>query len=48
MARLEDKHYRIVRRPRVTEKALKMVERTRAYPFEVHPTANKVEIRQAA
>jgi len=42
-----DRYYKIVRRPRVTEKGLKMVERTRAYPFEVHPTANKVEIRQA-
>jgi large subunit ribosomal protein L23 len=42
-----DRYYRIIRRPRVTEKGLKAVERARAYPFEVHPTANKVEIRQA-
>jgi len=41
------RHYRIVRKPRVTEKGLKMVENHRAYPFEVAPTANKVEIRQA-
>ncbi len=41
------RYYEIVRKPRVTEKGLKMVERTRAYSFEVAPTANKVEIRQA-
>ncbi len=39
--------YRIIRRPRVTEKGLKMVERYRAYPFEVAAEANKVEVRQA-
>ncbi|MHC4223942.1 MAG: 50S ribosomal protein L23 [Planctomycetota bacterium] len=42
-----DRYYRIVRRPRVTEKGLQMVERHRAYPFEVSREANKVEIRQA-
>ncbi|MHC4549182.1 MAG: 50S ribosomal protein L23 [Planctomycetota bacterium] len=42
-----DRYYRIIRKPRVTEKGLKMVERDRAYPFEVAPDANKVEIRQA-
>ncbi len=46
MADLES-YYRIVRKPRVTEKGLKMVERHRAYPFEVAPTANKIEIRRA-
>jgi len=40
-------HYRIVRKPRVTEKALRMVERHRAYPFDVAPDANKVQIRRA-
>jgi large subunit ribosomal protein L23 len=39
--------YRIVRRPRITEKGLKMVERHRAYPFEVAVHANKIEVRQA-
>lgn len=47
MPRKLDRYYRIVRRPRVTEKGLRMVERARSYPFEVHPTANKVEIRHA-
>ena len=46
MAELE-RYYRIVRKPRVTEKGLKMVERHRAYPFEVAPAANKIEIRTA-
>jgi len=41
------RYYRIVRKPRVTEKGLQLVERTRSYPFEVAPGANKVEIRQA-
>lgn len=47
MARQLDEHYRIIRRPRVTEKGLKAVERHRAYAFEVDPNANKVQIRQA-
>jgi len=42
-----ERYYRIIRRPRVTEKGLKMVERGRAYPFEVALDANKVEVRQA-
>jgi large subunit ribosomal protein L23 len=42
-----DRYYTIIRRPRVTEKALKTVERQRAYPFEVAEGANKVEVRQA-
>jgi large subunit ribosomal protein L23 len=37
----------ILRRPRVTEKGLRMVERHRAYPFEVDVRANKVQIRRA-
>ncbi len=47
MPRANEHHYRVVRRPRVTEKGLKMVERHRAYPFEVDGRANKVEIRAA-
>jgi len=47
MAKEMDRYYRILRKPRVTEKSLKMVERNRAYPFEVDTEANKVEIRQA-
>ena len=47
MADSLEQHYRIVRRPRVTEKGLKLVERHRAYPFEVTRTANKIEIRKA-
>jgi len=42
-----ERYYRIIRRPRVTEKGLKMVDRGRAYPFEVAVSANKVEVRQA-
>jgi len=42
-----ERYYRIIRRPRVTEKGLKMVDRGRAYPFEVALGANKVEVRQA-
>jgi large subunit ribosomal protein L23 len=41
------RHHRIIRKPRVTEKGLRDVERTRAYAFEVHRDANKIEIRKA-
>ena len=47
MASARKEHYRIVRKPRVTEKALKEVERAHAYAFEVAPDANKIEIRKA-
>ena len=47
MAKALDRYYKIIRKPRVTEKALRGVEQTRAYPFEVSPGSNKVEIRQA-
>ena len=47
MAKVLERYYKILRKPRVTEKGLTMAERHRAYPFEVNPTANKVEIRQA-
>jgi large subunit ribosomal protein L23 len=42
-----ERYYRLIRRPRVTEKSLRQVERQRAYPFEVAAKANKVEIREA-
>ena len=47
MAKAVERYYTILRRPRVTEKGLKMAERHHAYPFEVDATANKIEIRQA-
>lgn len=34
-------------RPVVTEKALRMSQRHNAFTFEVHPRANKVQIRAA-
>ncbi|MGQ0612985.1 MAG: 50S ribosomal protein L23 [Planctomycetaceae bacterium] len=47
MSKIDSRHYEIVRRPRVTEKSLRMVERHRAYPFEVSSSATKVDIRHA-
>jgi len=47
MTNVMDRYYKIIRRPRVTEKALRGVEQGRAYPFDVAHGANKVEIRQA-
>ena len=37
----------IVIRPLITEKTLRIAERTNAYTFQVRPTANKVQIRDA-
>lgn len=37
----------IIRRPVVSEKSYMLSEKHRAYTFEVHPSANKVQIRQA-
>jgi large subunit ribosomal protein L23 len=37
----------VILRPVVTEKSLRMSERRNAYTFEVHPKANKVQIRTA-
>jgi large subunit ribosomal protein L23 len=34
-------------RPLVTEKSLRTADRRNAYTFEVHPRANKVQIRRA-
>ena len=47
MSKTLERYYRILRKPRVTEKGLTLAERHRAYPFEVATHANKVEIRQA-
>lgn len=41
-------YYRtIIRRPVVTEKSMTGSEVANTYTFEVHPSANKVEIRRA-
>lgn len=37
----------VVIRPLITEKTLRIAERTNAYTFQVRPTANKVQIRDA-
>lgn len=37
----------IIIRPLVTEKGMYFAEKTKAYPFEVHPDANKTEIKAA-
>ena len=39
--------YQIVLRPLVTEKGTHISSRYNAYTFEVHPLANKLEIRDA-
>ena len=39
--------YRTIRRPLLTEKNMHRVEARREYTFEVSPSANKIEIRQA-
>ena len=40
-------HYDIIKRPLFTEKGSRLQERLNTYSFQVHPGANKVEIRQA-
>ncbi len=47
MPKATEEHYRIVRRPRVTEKGLRLAERHRAYTFEVWDKANKIQVRDA-
>ena len=37
----------IVLRPVITEKTLRIAERENAYTFQVHVTANKVQVRDA-
>lgn len=39
--------YDIIRRPRVTEKAVYLQNEQTTYTFEVHPKANKTEIKKA-
>jgi large subunit ribosomal protein L23 len=39
--------YDVVRRPLVTERGMKVLEASNTYVFEVHPRANKVQIRNA-
>lgn len=39
--------YQILVRPLVTEKGMEQVNDQNQYPFEVHPKANKAEIRRA-
>ncbi|MBA3845574.1 MAG: 50S ribosomal protein L23 [Planctomycetes bacterium] len=39
--------YDIIRRPRVTEKAVYLQNEQSTYTFEVHPKSNKNEIRKA-
>lgn len=40
-------NYEVLRRPRITEKAAVAGSGTNTVVFEVHPKANKVEIKQA-
>jgi large subunit ribosomal protein L23 len=44
---LELEPHQIILRPLVTEKGLHKAERYNQYAFEVHPLANKAQIRQA-
>ena len=37
----------IVRRPLITERATQLQEKSNKYLFEVHPDANKIEVRRA-
>jgi large subunit ribosomal protein L23 len=39
--------YEIIRRPRVSEKTVHLQNKLSTYTFEVHPDANKIQIRQA-
>lgn len=39
--------YEIVRRPRISEKTVHLQNKLNAYTFEVHPAANKVQIKDA-
>ena len=39
--------YQVVIRPLITEKGTRHAEVLRAYPFQVHHEANKIEIKQA-
>lgn len=39
--------YQIIRRPVITEKSNRLKEAENKYTFEVHPEANKTEIKKA-
>lgn len=39
--------YEIVRRPRISEKTVHLQNKLNAYTFEVHPAANKIQIKDA-
>jgi large subunit ribosomal protein L23 len=39
--------YAVIKRPLITESAVAKHEKTNTYVFEVHPEANKVQIRNA-
>lgn len=39
--------YQIIRRPRITEKSVHLQNKLNSYTFEVHPDANKTQIREA-
>lgn len=42
-----EQYYAIVRKPVMTEKSTNLQESENTYTFEVHPKANKVEVRKA-
>lgn len=39
--------YQVILRPLVTEKGTRLVQTTNSYNFQVHPTANKTQIKHA-
>lgn len=39
--------FKVVRRPVVSEKSYALVQRERTYTFEIHPRANKHQVRDA-
>jgi large subunit ribosomal protein L23 len=39
--------YDVLKRPLVTERGMRALEKSNTYVFEVHPDANKVQIRNA-
>ena len=45
--RIELDPYQVILRPLVTEKGTFLSERYNAYTFEVHPQANKLDVRNA-
>lgn len=39
--------YDVVKRPLVTERSMRSLDDSNTYAFEVHPSANKIQIRNA-